>query len=155
VGHDPGTRFEMRPEFEAARGAAAWALSNPPIFAAAPLRASLPLFAEAGMTALRRKSLALTAYLAALLSELAGGQLTIITPADPASAAASCRCASVAGAGRGRAVSEALSARGVVCDWREPDIMRIAPVPLYNSFEDVLRGAWQLCELLRQCAAPG
>jgi kynureninase len=149
-GTDPGTRFEMRPEFLAARGAAAWALSNPPIFATAPLRASLPLFAQAGMTALRRKSLALTAYLAALLSELAAGQLTIITPADPEQRGSQLSVRIGGGAGRGRAVFEALAARGVVCDWREPDTMRIAPVPLYNSFEDVLRGAWQLCALLRQ-----
>jgi len=99
---------------------------------------------------LRRNSLALTAYLAALLSELAAGQLTIITPADPEQRGSQLSVRIGGGAGRGRAVFEALAARGVVCDWREPDTMRIAPVPLYNSFEDVLRGAWQLCALLRQ-----
>jgi kynureninase len=148
-GTDPGTRFEMRPEFVAARGAAAWALSNPPIFSAAPLLASLPLFAEAGMPALRRKSMALTAYLASLLTELAGEQLAIITPADPAQRGSQLSLRIARGAGHGRELFQALSARGVVCDWREPDIIRIAPVPLYNSFEDVLRGAWQLCELLQ------
>ena len=146
-GHDPGTRFEMRPHFVAARGAPAWAVSNPPIFSAAPLRASLPLFAQAGMTALRRKSLALTAYLASLLTELAAGQLAIITPADPQQRGSQLSLR-IRG-GRGRGVSEALTARGVLCDWREPDTLRVAPVPLYNSFEDVLRGAWQLCALLR------
>jgi kynureninase len=146
-GHDPGTRFEMRPDFVAARGAAAWALSNPPIFSAAPLRASLPLFAQAGMTALRRKSLALTAYLASLLTELAAGQLTIITPADPEQRGSQLSLRIRGGHGRG--VFEKLTARGVLCDWREPDTLRVAPVPLYNSFEDVLRGAWQLCALLR------
>jgi len=149
-GHDPGTRFEMRPEFVAARGAAAWALSNPPIFSAAPLRASLPLFTEAGMPALRRKSIALTAYLASLLTELAGEQLAIITPADPAQRGSQLSLRIARGAGHGRELFKTLSARGVVCDWREPDIIRIAPVPLYNSFEDVLCGAWQLCELLQQ-----
>ncbi|HEX2790331.1 MAG TPA: kynureninase [Steroidobacteraceae bacterium] len=149
-GHDPGTRFEMRPEFVAARGAAAWALSNPPIFSAAPLRASLPLFTEAGMPALRRKSIALTAYLASLLTELAGEQLAIITPADPAQRGSQLSLRIARGAGHGRELFKTLSARGVVCDWREPDIIRIAPVPLYNGFEDVLRGAWQLCELLQQ-----
>ncbi len=148
-GHEPGTRFEMRPQFLAARGAAAWALSNPPIFSAAPLLASLPLFAEAGMPALRRKSMALTAYLASLLSELGGEQLTIITPADPAQRGSQLSLRIARGAGHGRELFQTLSARGVVCDWREPDIIRIAPVPLYNSFEDVLRGAWQLCELLQ------
>jgi kynureninase len=148
-GHDPDTRFQMHPQFLAARGAAAWALSNPPIFSAAPLLAALPLFAEAGMPALRRKSIALTAYLASLLSELAGEQLTIITPADPGQRGSQLSVRVAGGAARGHELFQALSARGVVCDWREPDIIRIAPVPLYNSFEDVLRGAWQLCELLR------
>jgi kynureninase len=146
-GHDPGTRFEMRADFAAAPGAAAWALSNPPIFSAAPLRASLPLFAQAGMTALRCKSLALTAYLASLLSELAAGQLAIITPEDPEQRGSQLSLR-IRG-GRGRRLFEALTARGVLCDWREPDTLRVAPVPLYNSFEDVLRGAWQLCALLR------
>lgn len=148
-GHDPATRFEMRPEFLAARGAAAWALSNPPIFSAAPLRASLPLFAEAGMPALRRKSMALSAYLASLLTELGGEQLAIITPSDPAQRGSQLSLRIARGPGHGRELFQALSARGVVCDWREPDIIRIAPVPLYNSFEDVLRGAWQLCTLLQ------
>jgi kynureninase len=148
-GHDPDTRFQMRPQFLAARGAAAWALSNPPIFSAAPLLAALPLFAEAGMPALRRKSIALTAYLASLLSELAGEQLTIITPADPGQRGSQLSVRIAGGAAKGRELFQGLSARGVVCDWREPDIIRIAPVPLYNSFEDVLRGAWQLCELLQ------
>jgi kynureninase len=149
-GHDPGTRFEMPPGFLAAPGAAGWALSNPPIFSAAPLRASLPLFDEAGMSALRRKSLALTAYLASLLTERAGGQLTIVTPSDPAQRASQLSLRVCAGPARAVELIGALAARGVVCDARQPDILRIAPVPLYNSFEDVLRGAWQLCELLRR-----
>jgi kynureninase len=149
-GHDPATRFEMSADFVAARGAAAWALSNPPIFSAAPLRASLPLFAGAGMAALRSKSLALTAYLASLVSELAGERVAIVTPADPAQRGCQLSLRIASGAGHGVSVFEALSARGVVGDWRQPDIIRLAPVPLYNSFEDVLRGAWTLCELLPQ-----
>jgi kynureninase len=148
-GHDADTRFEMRPQFLPARGAAAWALSNPPILSAAPLRASLPLFAEAGMPALRRKSIALTAYMASLLTEFAGEQLAIITPTDPAQRGSQLSLRIARGAGHGRKLFQTLSARGVVCDWREPDIIRIAPVPLYNSFQDVLHGAWQLCELLQ------
>ena len=149
-GHDPGTRFEMPPAFVPARGAAAWALSNPPIFSAAPLRASLPLFAEAGMMALRRKSLALTAYLASLVTELAGERLAIVTAADPAQRGCQLSLRIRSAPEHGLKVFQALSARHVVCDWREPDIIRVAPVPLYNSFEDVLRGAWTLCELLQQ-----
>jgi kynureninase len=148
-GHEPATRFDMQAEFVGARGAAAWALSNPPVFSAAPLRASLPLFAQAGMSALRSKSIALTAYLAALVTELGAGELTLITPADPAQRGCQLSLRIGGGAGRGRRVFEALATRGVVCDWREPDILRITPAPFYNSFEDVLRGAWQLCALLR------
>jgi kynureninase len=147
-GHDPGTRFEMSSKFAPAPGAAAWAVSNPPIFSAAPLRAALPLFAEAGMAALRRKSLALTAYMESLVNELAAERLAIITPADPAQRGCQLSLRIADGAAPGLALYQALSARGVVCDWREPDIIRLAPVPLYNSFEDVLRAAWTLCELL-------
>jgi kynureninase len=149
-GHDAGTRFEMPPGFVPARGAAAWALSNPPIFSAAPLRASLPLFAEAGMVALRGKSVALTAYLASLLAELAGERLAIITPAEPAQRGCQLSVRIASGAEHGFEVFKALATRQLVCDWRAPDTIRLAPVPLYNSFEDVLRGAWTLCELLQQ-----
>ena len=149
-GHDARTRFEMPAEFMPAAGAAAWALSNPPIFSAAPLRASLPLFAEAGMAALRRKSIALTAYLASLLTELAGERLTIVTPAEPAQRGCQLSLRVTGSPAQGLALWQALSARGVVCDWREPNTVRLAPVPLYNSFEDVLRGACTLCELLPQ-----
>jgi len=149
-GHDPATRFQMRPQFEAAAGAAGWAVSNPPIFSSAPLRASLPLFAEAGMPALRAKSLALNAYFESLLLELAGGELALMTPADPAQRGCQLSVRLHAGAARGRAVFEALGERGLVCDWREPDVIRLGLAPLYNSFEDVLRAAWHLCESLRQ-----
>jgi kynureninase len=149
-GHDPATRFQMRPQFEPAAGAAGWAVSNPPIFSSAPLRASLPMFAEAGMPALRAKSLALNAYFESLLLELAAGELALMTPADPAQRGCQLSLRLRAGAARGRAVFEALGARGLVCDWREPDIIRLGLVPLYNSFEDVLQAAWHLCESLRQ-----
>jgi kynureninase len=149
-GHDPATRFEMSPAFAPAHGAAAWAVSNPPVFSAAPLRASLPLLAEAGISALRRKSLALSAYLVSLVTELAGPRLAIVSPADPAQRGCQLSLRIAQGADHGRELYQALLARGVVCDWREPDIIRVAPVPLYNGFEDVLRGIWTLCELLPQ-----
>jgi len=147
-GHDPHTRFEMSPTFAPAPGAAAWAVSNPPVFSAAPLRASLPLFAEAGIGALRRKSIALTAYMASLLSELAGPRVAMVTPADPAQRGCQLSLRIANAGAHGRELYQGLAARGVVCDWREPDIIRVAPVPLYNSFEDVLRGVCTLCELL-------
>jgi len=147
-GHDPGTRFEMSAHFAPAAGAAAWAISNPPILSAAPLRAALPLFAEAGITALRRKSVALTGYMASLVAELAGPRIAIVTPADAAQRGCQLSLRLASGAGAGLGLLQALAARGVVCDWRAPDIIRVAPVPLYNSFEDVLRAARELCDLL-------
>ena len=149
-GHDAATRFLMSPQFQAAPGAARFALSNPPIFSAAPLRASLPLFLEAGLEALRTKSIALTGYLAALLQELAPDELELITPADPAQRGCQLSVRLRVGAERGRQVFQALQARGVIVDWREPDVLRLAPTPLYNRFEDALRAAWQLAQLLQR-----
>lgn len=149
-GHEPATRFQMRAEFTAAAGAAGWAVSNPPIFSAAPLRASLPLFAEAGMQALRDKSLALTGYLESLVLQLSGAELAVVTPAEPAQRGSQLSLRVRAGAQRGRRVFQSLGQRGLVCDWREPDIIRLAPVPFYNGFEDVLRAAWQLSESFRE-----
>ncbi|HEY3731834.1 MAG TPA: kynureninase [Steroidobacteraceae bacterium] len=148
-GHDARTRFEMSPEFVPAAGAAAWAISNPPIFSAAPLCASLSLFAAAGMAALRRKSVALTGYLEQLLRELGGPDLALISPVDASQRGAQLSLRLSAGPARGRLLFQALADQGVICDWRSPDVVRAAPVPFYNGFEDVLRGAWILCELLR------
>lgn len=147
-GHEPSRRFEMQPDFVPAQGAAAYAVSNPPIFSSAPLRASLPLFIEAGIQALRAKSVALTGYLEALLQELAGKHLQQLTPVDSAQRGCQLSVRVRAGSTQGRALFDALAARGVICDWRSPDIIRLTPVPLYNSFEDVLRAAWILAELL-------
>jgi kynureninase len=138
----------MSAQFAPASGAAAWAISNPPILSAAPLRAALPLFAEAGITALRRKSVALTGYMASLVAELAGPRIAIVTPPDPAQRGCQLSLRIQSGAGAGLGLFQALSARGVVCDWRAPDIIRLAPVPLYNGYEDVLRAVWALCDLL-------
>jgi kynureninase len=143
-GHEASTRFQMGPEFIAAAGAAGWAVSNPPIFSTAPLRASLPLFAQAGMPALRAKSEALTGYLAALLQELAGQELQLITPAASEQRGCQLSLRLRAGHRQGRSVFESLSRRGVICDWREPDSIRLSPVPLYSGFEDVLRAACHL-----------
>jgi kynureninase len=144
-GHEERTRFLMEPQFSAARGAAAWAVSNPPVLAAAPLLASLALFAEAGLGALRAKSLALTGYLAEALAALAPA-VRIITPLAAAQRGCQLSLRVGGGAARGRATFEALMARGMVVDWRAPDIIRVAPVPLYNRFED----AWQFARTLAQ-----
>ena len=145
-GHEPETRFAMGPRFAGSPGIAAWQISNPPILAAAPLIASLAIFLEAGLARLRDKSLALTGYLEALLRARTP-QVGIVTPEAPPRRG--CQLSlRLPGAG-GRAVFEALGARGVVCDWRAPDVLRVAPVPLYNRFEDVWRFVQALTELLR------
>jgi kynureninase len=138
----------MSSEFDPAPGIASWAISNPPILSSAPLRAALPLFERAGMAALRAKSIHLTGYLETALQRFAPGHLTIVTPADPAQRGCQLSVRIMRGAAYGRQVFRDLSARGVVADWREPDIIRLAPVPLYNSYEEVLRCAWHLGEIL-------
>ena len=148
-GHEEPTRFLMEPQFRAASGAAAWQISNPPILAAAPLIASLAIFTEAGMERLRAKSVALSDYLDGLLRPLEPA-LRIITPRDSARRGCQLSLRIAAGPGAGRRVFEALSARGIVCDWRSPDTIRVAPVPLYNRFEDAWRFAQALGEVLRE-----
>jgi kynureninase len=147
-GHEPSSRFRMGPQFRAAPGAAGWQISNPPILSAAPLIASLALFEQAGLPGLRQKSVALTGYLQYLLDRLAP-DVQLITPraADDRGCQLSVR---ITGAqARGQRVFEALTAQGVIGDWRQPDIIRLAPVPLYNTFVDVFRGAEALARSLR------
>ena len=136
-GHDKGSRFQMPSQFQPIAGAEGWQLSNPPILAAAPLLASLPLFDTAGMDRLRDKSLRLTGYLQALLETRLSHALNIITPADPEARGCQLSIRLHRSANEARAVFDSLAAAGVFCDWREPDIIRVAPVPLYNSFIDV------------------
>ncbi|HEX4619577.1 MAG TPA: kynureninase [Steroidobacteraceae bacterium] len=150
-GHEAGTRFRMEPEFLAAPGADAWQVSNPPILSSAPLVASLMIFAAAGMERLREKSVALTSFMDELLRPLAP-RVAVITPCDSAARGCQLSIRIAGGAGPGRRVFDGLRAGGVVCDWRAPDIIRVAPVPLYNGFEDVLRFAERLTEVLREPA---
>jgi kynureninase len=148
-GHESATRFLMEPAFRAAAGVESWQVSNPPILAAAPLVASLAIFREAGIGALRAKSVALTDFMDTLVRGLEPA-VHILTPR--ASAARGCQLSIriADGAQRGRAVFEALTARGIVCDWRTPDIIRAAPVPLYNRFGDVAHFAATLAQILAQ-----
>jgi len=148
-GNDPDSRFKMHllSEFLPVAGAEGWQLSNPPILAMAPLRASLEIFDEAGLDALRRKSLILTGYLAYLIDRIPGGAFQLLTPGD--FGARGCQL-SVRVKLRPQALLQALAAKGVVADFREPDVLRFAPVPLYNSFTEV----WHLAEILRAAAAP-
>jgi len=138
-GHDKTTRFKMGPEFIPTPGADGWQLSNPPIFALAPLAISLEIFQQADMQNLRKKSVKLTAYLEALIQQQLANTLTIATPANPDQRGCQLSLRVNAGREQGRALFEALSAQGIIGDWREPDVIRISPTPLYNNHSDVLR----------------
>ena len=148
-GHDESTRFKMAHRFEPAPGAERWQLSNPPILAIAPIIASLSIFREAGMDALRKKSLLQTAYLKFLLDKDFSGQVDTITPFD----ARGCQLSLVITDDRlnARGVFEALESLHVTGDWREPNVIRVAPVPLYNSFEDI----YELTERLKLAIGSG
>jgi kynureninase len=151
-GTQPSTRFQMRPELETAPGAAGWQISNPSILATAPLIASLALFDEAGMARLRAKSVALTGFLAALLEKLSPA-VQLITPGAQDSRGCQLSLRITGAPGRGRRVFERLAARAILGDWREPDTLRVAPIPLYNSFADVQRFADELARALEETAA--
>jgi kynureninase len=138
-GHEQATRFRMGPEFVPTPGADGWQLSNPPILGLAPLRASLDLFARAGMGALRAKSERLTGYLEALIDARLGDTVQVVTPRDPLQRGCQLSLRVAGGRERGRALFEHLGAQGIVGDWREPDVIRISPAPLYNTHADVLR----------------
>jgi len=146
-GHNKQTRFLMGPEFDAIPGAEGWQISNPPILSLAALRASMEIFDEAGMNGLRKKSELLTGYLEFLLNEHNNSALTIITPRDPNQRGAQL---SLRITHNGRQVFNALNAQGIICDWREPDIIRVAPVPLYNGFAEVYGFEQALSEMLEK-----
>ncbi|MDZ4716591.1 MAG: kynureninase [Cytophagales bacterium] len=137
-GHREANRFEMKKGFQAMDGVDGWQISNFPVLTGAAHLAALSQFDGAGIKPLRTKSLKLTGYLHYLLRliDATGKQFTIITPEDPASRG--CQL-SLLMKQKGRAVFQAISRKGVIADWREPNVIRIAPVPLYNSFEDVYR----------------
>jgi kynureninase len=150
-GHEPQTRFQMAPEFRPATGAAGWAVSNPPIFSAAPLLASLEMFRSAGLDELRAKSVRLTAY-AERMIRAAAHDVQILTPESPHERGCMLSLRIVGGPRRGRRVFDALSDHGIVCDWREPDIIRIAPTPLYNRFIDIFELSETLADALKEIA---
>lgn len=145
-GHDKDTRFLMGPEFRAIAGAEGWQISNPPILQMAALRASLEIFEKAGMSALSEKSRKLTGYLESLIHEIGDDRISIITPADPAGRG--CQL-SIRVKNADKKLFEAVTKRGVSADWREPDVIRVAPVPLYNSFRD----AYHFVEILKNSLA--
>ncbi|MEU8383817.1 kynureninase [Streptosporangium sp. NPDC048865] len=150
---EEATRFEMRPELVPVPTADAWQISNPPILAMAPVRVSLRMFAETGMAALRERSLALTGYLERLLAEVARDRpLEIVTPADPARRGAQLSLRVTGGVDAGGVAD--LAARlhevhGVLADVRRPDVIRLAPVPMYSTFHDCWRAADALAREVR------
>jgi kynureninase len=151
-GHDKTTRFEMKSGFQAMAGAEGWQLSNAPILGMAAMKASLDVFSAAGMPALVEKSRKLSGYLeytiGLLAEEFPGARIEIITPREPTQRG--CQI-SIDIAGRERRLFDDMIAAGVIADFREPCIIRMAPVPLYNSFEDVFTFA----SVMRQLLADG
>jgi kynureninase len=146
-GYDPATRFQMPHDFQPAPGAAGWQISNPSVFATAPLIASLELFQRATLERLQNKSRQLMSYLEQLLQVSCTPQIDILTPRDARGAQLSLRLNRTRE--DGQRVFEALLAAGIVCDWREPDVIRVAPVPLYNRFTDVWDFVAALVETLQ------
>lgn len=132
-GHNKENRFQMPDDFEAIPSAEGWQLSNPPILSLAAIRASLSIFNEVGMNALVEKSKNLTNYLVEILNTIDSDKINIITPEMRG-----CQISIQVKKGN-KELFDRISKKGVVADWREPDVIRIAPVPLYNSFTDIYK----------------
>ena len=145
-GNDPKSRFAMEGEFVPVSRADAWQLSNPPIFAMTPVKTSFELFDEVGMEALRVKSVALTGFLERQIDAIPGEAFEVVTPRDPE--ARGCQL-SILVHERPRELFKALQAAGVICDFREPNVIRVAPAPLYNRYQD----CWAFAQVLREAAA--
>ena len=134
-GHDKQTRFQMGPDFEPIKGAEGWQISNAPILAMACLRASMAIFDKVGMSLIRSKSEKLTGYMEFLMNTISN-KVEIVTPADATQRGSQL---SLVMNKNGKDVFNQLGLHDVICDWREPDVIRVAPVPLYNSFLEVYR----------------
>jgi len=143
-GNDIDSRFEMAAEFRPYRGAAGWQVSNHPLLGMVPLQASFAQFAAAGLPALRERSIALTGWLENLLETHLGDRIEILTPRDPEARGAQLSVRLRGTKGGGRALFDRMLSHGLTCDWREPDVIRLAPAPLYNSYED----CWQAAALI-------
>jgi kynureninase len=148
-GHDKAARFRMDPDFVPIHGAEGWQLSNPPVLGMAALLASLEIFMEAGMERLREKSIALTGMLQRQLEATLAAQVEVLTPREPPRRGCQVSLRLRGGTAAGREVHARLGKAGIVCDWREPDVIRVAPVPLYNRFQDVERFVTSLQQILQ------
>jgi kynureninase len=136
-GHDKSTRFDMGPQFIPIAGAEGWQISNPPVLSTAPLLASLEVFQRADIARLREKSISLTGFLHRLVQDLLPEAVQIITPAEAEQRGSQLSLRLAVHPREAKRCHERLTAVGVIGDWREPDILRLAPVPLYNSYHDV------------------
>ena len=137
-GHNKDTRFGMRDGFDPILGVESWQLSNPPILSMAAILASLKIFEEAGISNLRKKAIQLTSYLEFLVDKINDDRVKIITPRDPKERGSQL---SIQVKSADKSLFDKISEKGVIADWREPDVIRIAPVALYNSYMDVFRFA--------------
>jgi kynureninase len=136
-GHNKAERFRYDPKFDPIEGAQGWQISNPPILSTAPLLASLQIFEQAGMAALRKKSVELTGFMQRLIEQRLAKAIEIITPAAPEQRGCQLSLRIARPAAQAKRCLQRLTSAGVIGDWREPDVLRLAPIPLYNSFADV------------------
>ncbi len=148
-GHDAATRFQMGPDFNPIAGAQGWQISNPPVLSAAPLLASLDIFQRAGLARLRQKSIALTGFLQRLVETSLTGLVDIITPSAIEARGCQLSLRIARPPDVAKRCHDLLGKAGVVTDWREPDVLRLAPIPLYNSFNDVFAAVNALSVALR------
>jgi len=143
-GHDKASRFRMGPDFEPIPGADGWQVSTPSLLALAPVVASLEHFAAVGLPALRAKSIALTRYMESLIDARLDGRVAVLTPRAPDERGAALSLRLECGRDAARAAFEGMLKRGIVPDWREPGVIRAAPAPFYNSYDD----AWLFVDAL-------
>jgi kynureninase len=148
-GHNKADRFLYDPKFDPIDGAQGWQISNPPILSTAPLLASLEIFQRAGMPALRKKSIALTGFMQRLIEQRLPQLVEIITPSAAQQRGCQLSLRIARPAAEAKRCQQQLNAAGVVGDWREPDVLRLAPIPLYNSFADVFAATDILALALR------
>jgi kynureninase len=149
-GHNKSTRFQMEPGFDPIESAEAWQMSNAPVLSMAAHKAALDIFVEAGMSAMREKSLLLTGYLEFIVDAVrnnTGVNLQILTPSNPNERG--CQLSIVVPGAKKQLVKD-LAERGIIVDWREPNVIRMAPVPLYNSFEDIFAFGQVFTEFLKK-----
>ena len=143
--HNKETRFNMRLPFDVMPGAEGWQLSCPPVLSMAPIKASLDMFGEVGMEALREKSEKLTGYFEFLINQINSEDIKIITPSNPKERG--CQL-SIQVKNADKHLHEKLIENNIITDWREPDVIRCAPTPMYNSFQDVYQMVSKLKDLL-------